>query len=93
MSTSVQCTIRLLTHPTAQNQEIYVVIVTVQLHLMIMKTTVFSVATPGSLVGDFDVSEESLAYFLYLEVQGSKFLRIYVLDYTVSHFRELKSYG
>jgi hypothetical protein len=60
---------------------------------MIMKITVFSVATPGSLVGNSDVSEESLAHFLYLEVQGSEFLRIYILDYTVSHFRKLKSYG
>jgi hypothetical protein len=55
-----------------------------------MKTIAFSVVTPGSLVGNSDVSEEPLAYFLYLEALGSTFLRIYVPDYTASHFRRMK---
>jgi len=37
-----------------------------------MKITVFSVLTCGSLVGNSDVSEESLAYSLYLKFKAAR---------------------
>jgi hypothetical protein len=50
-----------------------------------MKITAYSDVTPDSMLGNSEISEESLALLLYLEVKSSTFLRIYVLDYTVSH--------